>query len=129
VYPTLDVFRAVEEHALCLDQHDASALNRLTDPDGPFDFSNLHEFSLRVVNAAADTLSTQYRSRSDLEQDGKWTRRQIETQCDQRDSESTTCVPVFRNENGKERIDLYFILTEGKGAPLRVEVESDFRLL
>jgi len=129
VYPALNVFRAVEEHALCLDQHDASALDHLTDSDGPFDFSNLHEFSLRVVNAAADTLSTQYQSRSNLEQDGKWTRRQIKTQCNQRTAESTTCVPVFRYEKGKERIDLYFVVSDESGRPTRVEVEPDFRLL
>jgi hypothetical protein len=129
VYPALDVFRAVEEHALCLDQHDASALDHLTDSDGPFDFSNLHEFSLRVVNAAADTLSTQYQSRSNLEQDGKWTRRQIETQCRERPAELTTCVPTFRRENRQERIDLYFVTRDEDGTPTGVSVAGDFRLL
>jgi len=129
VYPALDVYRAVEESALCLDQHDASALDHLTDPDGSFDFSNIHEFSLRVVNAAADTLSTQYRSRSDLEQAGKWTRRQIETQCRERSAENTTCVPVFRRENHKERIDLYFVTRSEDGTPTNVSIVGDFRLL
>jgi len=129
VYPALDVYRAVEEHTLCLDQHDASALGRLTDPGGPFDFSNVHEFSLRVVNAAADTLSTQYRSRSDLEQDGKWTRRQIETQCRERSAETTTCVPVFRREHREERIDLYFVTRDEDGRPTDVSAVGDFRLL
>ncbi len=129
VYPGLDVFRAVEEHALCLDQHDASALERLTDPDGPFGFSNVHEFSLRVVNAAADTLSTQYRSRSDLEQNGKWTRRQIETHCQDHSVGSTTCVPVFRKEGRDERIDLYFVTRGEDGTPTTVSVVGDFRLL
>jgi len=129
VYPALDVFRAVDEHALCLDQHDTSALNRLTDRDGPFDFSNVHEFSLRVVNAAADTLSIQYPSRSDLEQDGKWTRRQIETHCQERPAETTTCVPVFRRENRKERIDLYFVTRGEDRTPTDVSLVGDFRLL
>jgi 5-methylcytosine-specific restriction endonuclease McrBC regulatory subunit McrC len=129
VYPALDVYRAVEEHALCLDQHDASALDRLTDPDGPFDFSNVHEFSLRVVNAAADTLSKQYRSRSDLEQGSKWTRRQIETQCRERSAETTTCVPVFRREHREERIDLYFVTRNEDGTLTDVSAVGDFRLL
>jgi 5-methylcytosine-specific restriction endonuclease McrBC regulatory subunit McrC len=129
VYPALDVYRAVEEHALCLDQHDASALDHLTDPEGAFDFSNIHEFSLRVVNAAADTLSTEFRSRSDLEQDGQWTRRQIETQCRERSTETTTCVPIFRRENREERIDLYFVTRDENGAPVEVSVVGDFRLL
>ena len=129
VYPALDVYNAVEEHALCLDQQDKSALNRLTDPDGPFDFSNIHEFSLRVVNAAADTLSTQYRSRSDLEQDGKWTRRRIETQCREHSAEITTCVPVFRRVNHEERIDLYFVTRNDDGLPTGVSVVGNFRLL
>jgi 5-methylcytosine-specific restriction endonuclease McrBC regulatory subunit McrC len=129
VYPALDVFRAVDDHALCLDQHDASALSRLTERGGPFDFSNVHEFSLRVVNAAADTLSIQYPSRSDLEQDGKWTRRQIETHCQERPAESTTCVPVFRRENREERIDLYFVTSDEDGTPTDVSLVDDFRLL
>jgi 5-methylcytosine-specific restriction endonuclease McrBC regulatory subunit McrC len=129
VYPPLEVYRAVEEQALCLDQHDASVLDRLTDTDGPFDFSNVHEFSLRVVNAAADTLSTRYRSRSDLEQDGQWTRNQIETQCRERSPDTTTCVPVFRRENREERIDLYFVTCDDDGTPTDVSVEGDFRLL
>jgi 5-methylcytosine-specific restriction endonuclease McrBC regulatory subunit McrC len=128
-YPALDVFRAVKEHTLCLDQYDASALNRLTDADGPFNFSNVHEFSLRVVNAAADSLSSKNKSRSDLEQNGKWTRRQIETQCRERSSESTTCVPVYRRTNGEERIDLYFITRSTDGTPSDVSAERDFRLL
>ncbi len=129
VYPALEVYRAVKEHALCLDQHDASALDRLTNSDGPFDFSNVYEFSLRVVNAAADALSTQYRSRSDLEQDGQWTRRQIETQCRQHPTQSTTCIPVFRRENREERIDLYFVRRDEEGTPTDVFLEDDFRLL
>lgn len=128
-YPALDVFRAVQTHHLCLDQHDASPLIRLTDPDGPFDFSNVSEFSLRVVNAAADTLSTQFKSRSDLEQEGKWTRRQIETQCRKRSTDTTTCVPVFRPDGGSERIDLYFVTRDEEGNPTTVTLESDYRLL
>jgi len=129
MYPALRLFRAVQEHALCLDQHNVSDLDRLTEPDGPFDFSNVHEFSLRVVNAAADTLSNQYRSRSDLEQGGKWTRRQIETQCGDYPSEKTTCVPVFRRDGRKERIDLYFVTREEDGTPIDVSLADDFRLL
>jgi 5-methylcytosine-specific restriction endonuclease McrBC regulatory subunit McrC len=129
VYLALDVFRAVEDHALCLAQHDAADLHRLTDPDGPFDFSNVHEFSLRVVNAAADTLSTEHKSRSDLEQDGKWTRKQIETRCQDRSAETTTCVPVFRQESWKERIDLYFVECDEDRRPVDVSVERGLRLL
>ncbi|AZH26008.1 McrC family protein [Haloplanus aerogenes] len=128
-YPALTVYRAVEEHALCLDQHDMSDLDRLTESGGPFDFSSVHEFSLRVVNAAADTLTSQQRSRSDLEQKGKWTRRRIETQCDEQSSETMTCVPVFRREDGEERIDLYFITHDEAGNPIEVSVEDDLRLL
>ena len=128
-YPALAVYKAVEEHALCLDQYDATNLHRLTEPNGPFDFSNVNEFSLRVINAAADTLSSQHHSRSDLEQEGKWTRRQIKTHCREHDPETTTCVPVFRDKNGKERIDLYFVVREDDGSPKDVVVESGFRLL
>lgn len=128
-YSELEVFQAVMEHHLCLDQYDASDLNRVTDMDGPFDFSNVHEFSLRVVNAAADSLSSRVRSRSDLEQSGQWTRRQIKTQCQQRSAENTTCVPVFRREQNEELIDLYFV-TKGEGDDrIEVEIESGFRLL
>lgn len=128
-YPALDVYRAVREHALCLDQHDVSDLRRMTDPDGPFDISNVHEFSLRVVNAAADTLSTRYKSRSDLEQQGRWTRRQIETHCEERSASSTTCVPVFRRDGHEERIDLYFVTRDENNNPAQVSLVGDFRLL
>jgi 5-methylcytosine-specific restriction endonuclease McrBC regulatory subunit McrC len=128
-YPALEVFGAIDNHALCLDQHDVSDLDRLTDTDGPFDFSNVQEFSLRVVNAAADTLSNRHQSRFDLEQQGKWTRRQIETQCAKRPAETTSCVPVFRREGRVERIDLYFVTRDESGTPTEVTLEDDFRLL
>jgi 5-methylcytosine-specific restriction endonuclease McrBC regulatory subunit McrC len=128
-YPALEAFRAVEEHDLCLDQYDTTDLDRVTEIDGPFDFSNIHEFSLRVVNAAADTLSNRSSSRSDLEQSGKWTRRQIETQCENRSADTTTCVPVFRRDGQRERIDLYFLILDEEGSLKAVTVEDDFRLL
>jgi 5-methylcytosine-specific restriction endonuclease McrBC regulatory subunit McrC len=128
-YPELDVYRAVAEHALCLDHAKASALDRLTDPDGPFGFGNIHEFSLRVVNAAADSLSVYHSTRSDLEQNGEWTRKQIRTRCGEYSPETTTCVPVFRRERSHERIDLYFVTRGSDGDPVEVNVESGFKLL
>lgn len=128
-YPVLDVFRAVEDHHLCLDQRDPSDLDRLTEAGGPFDFSNTQEFSLRVVNAAADTLSREHRSRSDLEQNGQWTRRQIETHCGDRSRDDTTCVPVFRRDKGEELIDLYFVTRDSAGTPISIATEGGFRLL
>lgn len=128
-YPALEVYRAVQVHHLCLDQQDVSALDQLTDPDGPFDFRNINEFSLRVINAAADTLSNQFKSRYDLEQEGEWTRRQIETQCRKHSTGMTTCVPIFLREGTNERIDLYFVTRDEMGNPNRVTVEGDYRLL
>jgi 5-methylcytosine-specific restriction endonuclease McrBC regulatory subunit McrC len=128
-YPALEAFRAVEEYDLCLDQYDATDLSRVAEMGGPFDFSNIHEFSLRVVNAAADTLSNRFSSRSDLEQSGIWTRRQIETQCENRSVDTTTCVPVFRRDGQRERIDLYFLPLDEEGSPKAVTVEGGFRLL
>jgi 5-methylcytosine-specific restriction endonuclease McrBC regulatory subunit McrC len=128
-YPVMEVFRAVEQQQLCLDQYDASDLDRIADPDGPFDFSNQQEFSLRVINAAADSHSRQVASRSDLEQRGKWTRSQIESRCDDRSSDDTTCVPVFRRgDSGEENIDLYFISRDDTDV-LEVELEGGFSLL
>jgi 5-methylcytosine-specific restriction endonuclease McrBC regulatory subunit McrC len=129
IYPALTVFRAVNEHHLCLDQYDVSVLDQLTVPEGPFNFSNIHEFSLRVVNAAADTLSNQHTSRTDLEQQGKWVRRQIETACEKRSVETTSCVPVFRYEREEDRIDLYFVAYDEEGTPTSVTVDDDFRVL
>jgi hypothetical protein len=128
-YPALEVFRAVELNHLCLDQHDASDLVHLTADDGPFDFSNVSEFSLRVINAAADTLSREHLSRSDLEQEGKWTRHQIETHCREWEGRGVTCVPVFRRESGDEFIDLYFVTSDDEGTPSDIVVERGFRLL
>jgi hypothetical protein len=68
-------------------------------------------------------------SRSDLEQRGKWTRSQIESRCDDRSSDDTTCVPVFRRgDSGEENIDLYFISRDDTDV-LEVELEGGFSLL
>jgi 5-methylcytosine-specific restriction endonuclease McrBC regulatory subunit McrC len=128
-YPVLDVFRAVDEHALCLDQYDASALDRLTERHGPFDFSNIHTFSLRVINEAADALSTEYKSRSELEHGGEWTRRHIRTDCQDWPVDTTTCVPVFREGKWEEQIDLYFVTCDEDRRPVDVSVERGLRLL
>jgi len=76
---------------------------------GPFTFKDTRDFSLRVVKAAADEHSWQVRNRYDLEQEGDWTREQIETRCNQFYEHSTTCIPVFCRDGGEEWIDLYFL--------------------
>jgi 5-methylcytosine-specific restriction endonuclease McrBC regulatory subunit McrC len=128
-YPELDVYRATANHALCLDHSDASALEQLTNTEGPFGFRNVYEFSLRVVNAAADSLSRYHKTKSDLEQEGEWTRKQIRTHCADHSPETTTCVPVFRRERARERIDLYFVTQESDGTPADVDVVRGFKLL
>jgi hypothetical protein len=42
---------------------------------------------------------------------------------------ATTCVPVFRKDGDKERIDLYFVKSGEDGMPTDVTVIGDFRLL
>ena len=128
-YPELEVYRAVDEHALCLDHPEASALDRLTDTDGPFGFAKLQEFSLRVLNAAVDSLSMYHHTKSDLEQSGSWTRKQIHSRCRDHSPETTTCVPVFRRKRSKERIDLYFVEQGPDGEPTAITVEGGFKLL
>jgi len=128
-YPELDVYHAVDEHALCLDHPEASALDRLTDTDGPFGFANVQEFSLRVVNAAVESLSVLHQTKSDLEQDGDWTRRQIHSRCREHSPETTTCVPVFSRKRSKERIDLYFVEQGKDGEPVSITLEGGFKLL
>jgi hypothetical protein len=128
-YPALDVFRAVAEHDLCLDGSDASDLDQVTESDGPFGFDNAQEFSLRVVNAAADTLSQEHGAREDLEQQGEWTRRQIETHCRDHSPDITTCVPVFRQGRREEYIDLYLVKRDYDDQVIDIEVESGLRLL
>jgi 5-methylcytosine-specific restriction endonuclease McrBC regulatory subunit McrC len=128
-YPELEVYRAVDEHALCLDHPEASALDRLTDTDGPFGFAKLQEFSLRVLNAAVDSLSMYHHTKSDLEQSGGWTRKQIHSRCRDHSPETTTCVPVFRRKRSKERIDLYFVEQGPDGEPTAITVEGGFKLL
>jgi 5-methylcytosine-specific restriction endonuclease McrBC regulatory subunit McrC len=128
-YPELEVYRAVDEGELCLDHPEASALDRLTDTDGPFSFVELKEFSLRVINAAVDSLSVVHQTTSDLEQEGGWTRKQIHSRCREHSPETTTCVPVFRRERGEERIDLYFVEQGADGEPKTITVEDGFKLL
>jgi hypothetical protein len=123
--PELDPFRAVAENKLSLDGVDESDLSRATDMSGPFAFKNVSDFSLRVIKAAADQHSYQVRNRLALEQEGGWTRDQIETRCERRYEHTTTCIPVFCRENGQEWIDLYF-LNNGSG---EIDKEGGFKLM
>ena len=124
-YPQLDVFRAVRENQLCLDGATEADLRHATDMAGPFTFKDPRQFSLRVLKAAADEHSFDALNRHDLEQEGEWTRDQIEIRCEQRYEHTTTCVPVFCRESGEEWIDLYF-LDNGAG---EVEKEGPLELL
>jgi hypothetical protein len=123
--PELDAFRAVAEYELCLDGVDESDLDQAKQMSGPFTFKDAKDFSLRVLKAAADEHSYEVRNRYDLEQEGDWTREQIELKCSDRYEHATTCVPVFCREGGEEWIDLYF-LVNGSGA---VEKEGPLKLL
>jgi hypothetical protein len=123
--PELEAFRAVAENALCLDGVDESDLNQAKEMSGPFTFKDTRDFSLRVIKAAADEYSWEVRNRYDLEQDGDWTRDQIETRCERRYEHTTTCVPVFCRNVTREWIDLYF-LENGTG---EVEKEGPLKLL
>jgi hypothetical protein len=123
--PELEAFRAVAENELCLDGVDESDLNQAKEMSGPFTFKDARDFSLRVIKAAADEYSWEVRNRYDLEQDGDWTRDQIETRCERRYEHTTTCVPVFCRDETREWIDLYF-LENGTG---EVEKEGPLKLL
>ncbi|ELZ77481.1 hypothetical protein C456_03051 [Haloferax volcanii DSM 14919] len=123
--PELEAFRAVSENKLCLDGVAESDLSQAKSMSGPFTFKDVRDFSLRVVKAAADEHSWEVRNRFDLEQDGDWTREQIETRCNRRYEHTTTCVPVFCRDRGQEWVDLYF-LQNGNG---KVEKEGPLKLL
>jgi len=123
--PELEAFRAVAENQLCLDGVDEGDLSRTTEMSGPFTFKDVRDFSLRVIKAAADEYSYQVRNRYDLEQEGDWTRNQIEARCERRYEHTTTCVPVFCRDRGREWVDLYFI-ENGAG---EVEKEGPLKLL
>ncbi|WP_367996076.1 5-methylcytosine restriction system specificity protein McrC [Haloferax volcanii] len=123
--PELEAFRAVSENKLCLDGVAESDLSQAKSMSGPFTFKDVRDFSLRVVKAAADEHSWEVRNRFDLEQDGDWTREQIETRCNRQYEHTTTCVPVFCRDRGQEWIDLYF-LQNGNG---KVEKEGPLKLL
>jgi len=124
-HPELEAFRAVADNQLCLDGVDETDLDEAKEMRGPFTFRDTKDFSLRVLKAAADEHSWDVRNRYDLEQEGDWTREQIETRCDRNSELTTTCVPVFCCESGEEWIDLYFI-NNGTG---EVEKEGPLKLL
>lgn len=123
--PELEAFRAVYENQLSLEGVDKRDLSAATSMSGPFTFKDPKEFSLKVVKAAADEHSWNVRNRYDLEQDGEWTRDQIQTRCDQYYEHTTTCIPVFCREGGEEWIDLYFI----ESSTGEVEKEGPLKLL
>jgi 5-methylcytosine-specific restriction endonuclease McrBC regulatory subunit McrC len=128
-YPELDVYRAVEEHTLCIDDQEPAALSRVTDTNGTFGFRNAEKFSFQVVNTAVESPSTEYNTKSDLQQNGDWTRNRIQSQCNKRSSETTTCVPVIRSEWGDEWIDLHFLEQGPDGELVDVTTEGGFKLL
>ena len=123
--PEIEAFRAVAENRLCLDGVDETDLSDAKSMSGPFTFKDARDFSLRVLKAAADEYSWEVRNRYDLEQDGDWTREQIETRCEQRYEHTTTCVPVFCREHGQEWVDLYFL----QNGSDEVEKEGPLKLL
>ena len=125
IHPELEPFRAIAENELCLDGVDESDLSEAADVNGPFAFQNPQDFSLKVVKAAADEYSYNVRNRYHLEQEGGWTRDQIETRCGRRNEYTWTCLPVFYEEGGRDWIDLYFL----KRDTGEVEKEGPLKLL
>lgn len=125
IHPELEPFYAIAENKLCLDGVSENDLSEATDMNGPFTFQDLRDFSLRVVKAAADEHSYNVRNRYDLEQDGDWTRDQIETRCERRNEYTWTCLPVFYEEDHRDWIDLYFL----KRDTGEVEKEGPLKLL
>lgn len=125
IHPELEPFRAIAENELCLDGVDESDLSEAADVNGPFAFQNPQDFSLKVVKAAADEYSYNVRNRYHLEQDGDWTRDQIETRCGRRNEYTWTCLPVFYEEGSRDWIDLYFL----KRDTGKVEKEGPLKLL
>lgn len=123
--PELEVFRAVYENQLSLDGAHHSDLSAATSMSGPFTFKDPKEFSLKVVKAAADEHSWNVRNRYDLEQNGEWSRDQIQTRCDNYYEHTHTCIPVFCRDDGDEWIDLYFI----ESSTGEVEKEGPLKLL
>ena len=121
--PDLRAFQAVAENQLCLDGVEETALSEARSMSGPFTFRDVKDFTLRVLKAV-DEHSWNVRNRHALEQEGEWTRDQIETKCNQHSAHATTCIPVFCHENGEEWIDLYFLTGAGE-----VEKESHLELL
>jgi 5-methylcytosine-specific restriction endonuclease McrBC regulatory subunit McrC len=123
-HPELEAFRAVAENELALDGVGERDLDKARDMSGPFTFKDEKEFSLRVIKSAADEHSYNVRNRNELEQNGGWTRDQIETRCAGWYEHATTCVPVFCRDGGEEWVDLYFL--DGNGT---VEKEGPLKLL
>lgn len=131
-YPVLEIFHAVskERSRVSLDGVTEDDLHRLEDPSGPFVIDDVKEFSLRTVKAAADTHSYKVLNRSELEQEGTWTRERIESMCSGKGwGGTTTCVPVFNRDNGEEWIDLYFYNRGVSDPTEKVQKEGPLKLL
>jgi len=129
-YPLLEVFRAVKEHELCLDQADESDLVGLDEPSGSREFriADVESFSLRVVKAAANDRSYRVLNKYSLEQDGEWTRDKLEDMCEEHQQfGNVRCVPVFVSGGREEVVRPYFV--EYTGSEVRVKREDDLRLL
>lgn len=135
-HPELRIFEALESGGiLALEKVDKSDLERVSHLDGPFQINNEHSFADRVITAI--TFSSRGPNKSELPNNGKWTRKRIREHLVAEDENGnrrypknrTTCVPIYDPEGDDEygSVRLYFLLDDGQ--ELSVETSDTIRLL
>ncbi len=116
-FPELQVFSAVDEYHLCLNDATEEQLSQILDTTGPFSISNPVTFADKIINAIA--FSQYGPSKPDLENQGQWTKSRIRDTCAQTNEDGlpkypqheTTAVPVYDPSGGDDHgvVTLYFI--------------------
>jgi hypothetical protein len=128
-YPELRIFTAANDAHLCLSGASENDLSAVRDTKGPFSISNPTTFADRVLSAIA--FSSFAPNKSELDDQGTWTKSRIREYCEKTDDEGhpvyphheTTCVPIYDSEGDAEHgtIILYFLRSVDGETVVRTE--------
>jgi hypothetical protein len=135
-HPELRVFEALDSNRLlALEGTTESDLQQVSHLDGPFTIHNETAFANKVVDAV--NFSPHGPNKSELPNNGKFTRKRIEEHLTAEDENGNprypknrvTCVPIYDPDGTSKfgSVRLYFLVDDG--AELTVDVSEPIKLL
>jgi 5-methylcytosine-specific restriction endonuclease McrBC regulatory subunit McrC len=132
-YPEINIFDAVDDGYLCLSGASDEDLVKIHDTTGIFSIGNPATFADRVISAIR--FSSYAPNKTELDDGGTWTKRQIKRVCKKTYEDGrpkypqheTTCVPVYNPDGDSEHgtVTLYFIKSTEEGVRVSTERPLD----